>query len=476
LAGKFDIDQVNPLLPWSLDGTGLLRKDWYAAIAEGTSASVFNAIAVDAQGNVYAVGGTVGNTAVNYGNGVTYTGSAGGPCGNAVLVKYDPQGNALWARGVVSGSDSSNFIGIVLDSSGNAFVSGEMYGTSLTYDFGLGPVTTKATNITGIVIKYAPDGTPLLQKTPESATSSYAVFQDIGIDSLGNVYVTGMKYGIVDYGNGAVTGNSTSDTAFLLKYDSTLTAQWVKAAVGAGYHCFFGLAVDAGGNIYTGGYYDGSSIDFGNGVALGISGSNAIIVKWDSNGNAIWAQKASGSQSGFGKVTAYGGAVYATGDQNGTGSYNYGGVTIAGSSTSKNPILVKYDASSGTALWARTAVSGSAGGTFSNRLAADETGIYVTGYQAGTISFDYGNSVTALGAFSGNNAVIVKYNIDGDAQYAHTVSVGVSNSEFKGVATQDNSIYLAGFQNGTGTYTYVTGSLTGSSSNTNAVLMRYNKE
>jgi hypothetical protein len=473
-AGKFDIGE-NEYLPCRLDNEGLLWKDWYAVIAQGTGASVFNDIAVDAQGNVYAAGGTVGNTAVNYGNGVTYTGPAG--VTNAVLVKYDPQGNALWARGIVSGSDSSQFLGIVLDSSGNVFVSGEMYGNNVTYDFGLGSVTTKATNVTGIIVKYAPDGTPLLQKTPESASSSYAMFYGIGLDSEENVYVTGMKYGVVDYGNGAVTGNTDTDTIFLVKYDPTFTAQWVKTPASAsGTNGPFGLAVDAGDNIYVVGYHNGSSITFGDLPALG-SGYNAIIVKWDSDGNALWAKKASGSQSGFGKVTAYGGAVYATGEQNGTGSYDYGdGVSITGSA-SKNPVLVKYDASSGAVLWAKTTASDGADGTFGDRVAADESGVFVTGYQKGTNAFDYGNSVTATGASSGNNAVLVKYNADGAAQYAHTVSVGASDSEFKGVAMRGDSLYLVGHQKGTGAYTYVTGSgaLAGGSTDINAVVMRYKK-
>jgi hypothetical protein len=374
----------------------------------------------------------------------------------------------------VSGNNSSQFLGIVLDSSGNVFVLGIIEGSGAQYNFGLGNVTPVGATATGIIVKYSSGGTPLAQTAPESG-SSWAPFYDIGIDSQGNVYVSGMKYGAVDYGNGVVTDNSSVDTAVLVKYNSTLTAQWVKAAGGNGTHCFFGLTVDASDNIYTGGYHNGSSIDFGNGVSLD-SGYNAIIVKWDSNGNALWAKKASGSQSGFGKVTAYGGAVYATGDQNGTGSYNYDGASIAGSA-SKNPVLVKYDASSGAVLWAKTAASGGADGTFGNRVAADETGVCVTGYQTGTNAFNYGNSVTATGASSGNNAVLVKYNAVGDAQYTHTVSVGTSDSEFKGVAMRGDSLYLAGHQKGTGAYTYVTGSgaLTGGSTDVNAVVMRYKK-
>jgi hypothetical protein len=455
---------------------------WLRTISAGSGQSYFHDIVVDSQGNTYAVGAQAGNDSYDYGNGVTFSGPAGGTYRNAVLVKYDPQGNALWANGVVSGSNTSAFNRVALDSSGSVYVTGEILGSGLSYNFGLGAVTTKASSSTGIIIKYGPDGTALLQKTPESASSSYACFGGIALDSQGNVYVSGFKYGNVNYGNG-VTANygdsntSSADTTILVKYDSTLTAQWARTPKNtSALNCLGSIAIDSAGDIYSVGYTNGGSITFGDLPAISGSGStyNAVIVKWDSSGNALWAKTvSSGTNSGFDRVTVYAGAVYASGYQNGTGSYNYG-VSVSGTGSGKNPTLVKYEASTGAALWARTLTSGGSAGEFLG-VAADETGVYAAGYQTGASAYHYSGSVSAQGASTAKNPVLVRYNADGVALSAHTVSEGTSDSEFRAVFLHDSSVYLAGFQKGTGTYTYAAGSLTGTSSAENAVLIRYSK-
>jgi hypothetical protein len=477
--GKFVPSRFNSLLSWTVDNAGLLRPDgWFGRIAQGTGGSSFGDIAVDSQGNVYAAGSQTGITEVNYGNGVSFTGSAGGTYGNAVLVKYDPQGNPVWAKGVVSGSNSCGFNRIALDASGNVYVAGNMSGNGLSYNFGLPlDITTKATTITGFILKYSPDGTPLLQKTPESASSSYAMYEDIGLDSGGNVYVSGMKYGTVDYGNGVVTSATGSDTAVLVKYDADLTAQWAGTmTAGSGYNCFFGLGVDDSGNIYTVGYHNGSSIAFGSLPALG-SGYHGIIVKWDGNGNALWAKKTSGgSQSGFGKVRAYGGAVYVSGGQDGTGAYTYDSFSLTGTA-STNPVLVKFNAAGGSVSWVKTSSGGVSGGF--DRLAVDASGVYVTGYQTGTSPATY-DTLGMNGMSTGKNPVFVHYGTDGTALDAHTIVMNLvsSDAEFLGVALRGNSIYLGGYQKGTETWFYAMGGIefTGLSIDANAIIMRHNKE
>jgi hypothetical protein len=97
--------------------------------------------------------------------------------------------------------------------------------------------------------------------------------------------------------------------------------------------------------------------------------------------------------------------VYATTRTVGSGG-NYGNdVTVTGSGA----VLVKYD-SSGTAQWARS-VSADTGTSSFSSVATDGPGnVYAVGSQSGTGTFDYGNGITATGTYSGgNNAVLVKY-------------------------------------------------------------------
>ncbi|MDR1419973.1 MAG: hypothetical protein LBI86_06335 [Treponema sp.] len=455
-------------------GTGTAGSEsWYAAVTAGSAESRFLDIAVDSQGNAYCVGRTIGNGTVDFGNGTTFTGPAGGAYENAVMVKYDPQGRAQWASGVMSGSGNSSFVSIALGGSGDIYVTGNTGGSGITYNFGLANITTGTTTDAGVIVKYSSGGIPLYQTAP-TTTSSYVPFGKIAVDSSENVYATGMKYGVADYGNGQITANSSYDTAVLVKYDATLTAQWVQTGSGSFTHYFGALAVGADGSIYTGGYNNGDSLVFNGQPPLG-SGYSAIIVKWNGAGNALWAKKAQGgSNASFRELAVYGGAVYAAGTQNGTDTRDYGGgVFAAGPSTGINAVLVKFNAADGAAIWAKTAETGGAGAF--TKLAVEGSGVYIAGYQTGTGPFTYGGGISAAATAAGTNSLLVKYNDGGTAQYARTVSAGAADSEFLGMVLGGNSLYLTGYQTGTGTYTYFPSSLAGGSAGKNAVVMRCGK-
>jgi hypothetical protein len=70
-----------------------------------------------------------------------------------------------------------------------------------------------------------------------------------------------------------------------------------------------------------------------------------------------------------------------------------------------------------------------------NAVAKDAAGnTYAVGYQNGTGAFTYGGAVTAQGGYTGRNAVIVKYNSAGAAEWAQSVTGGGHESSFNGVA------------------------------------------
>jgi hypothetical protein len=109
--------------------------------------------------------------------------------------------------------------------------------------------------------------------------------------------------------------------------------------------------------------------------------------------------------------------------------------------------------------------------------------VYAAGYQQGTGTYNYGNGVTATGAYFGGNVLLVKYNSSGQAQWAKTVEAGTNSSSFSSVAVDSSgNVYTAGEQ-AVGTFNYgygVTAAGTDSTgSNTvstgkNIVLVKYN--
>ncbi|MDR2375028.1 MAG: hypothetical protein LBD96_01165, partial [Treponema sp.] len=75
------------------------------------------------------------------------------------------------------------------------------------------------------------------------------------------------------------------------------------------------------------------------------------------------------------------------------------------------------------------------------------------------------------------NALLLHYDADGTALSGRTVSAGASDSEFMGVALRGDSVYITGYQKGTGAYTYAGGGITleGLSTDVNAVVMRHTR-
>ena len=55
---------------------------------------------------------------------------------------------------------------------------------------------------------------------------------------------------------------------------------------------------------------------------------------------------------------------------------------------------------------------------------ASDGSVYAAGCIDGTGTYNFGNSVTAAGTYSGYNIVLVKYNSSGVAQWARTVTAG----------------------------------------------------
>ena len=86
---------------------------------------------------------------------------------------------------------------------------------------------------------------------------------------------------------------------------------------------------------------------------------------------------------------------------------------------------------------------------------ASDGSVYAAGYITGTGTYNFGNSVTATGTFTGSNIVLVKYNSSGVAQWAQTVTAGSNELGFNSVSVaSDGSVYAAGYIYGTGTYNF----------------------
>lgn len=260
-------------------------QQWVAVYnGPGNNDDIGNAIAVDAMGNVYVTGNSIGSA----------TGD------DYVTIKYDSQGNQLWVvryNGAGNGGDVA--LSLKLDNTHSAlYVTGFAYGgPSTSYDY--------------VTIKYnASNGTALWTKIYNSAFSLGDFAKTLTVDNSDNVIVTGAS---------SVSSTINDSNFITVKYSSNGDQLWNVSYSGAGQSNDLAKAIshDNSGNIYIAGISKISGIS--NYVTLKYNASGTLQFSLTYNGPAN-----SNDESSAIYVTSNGEKIYVTGRSVGIGTdYDY---------------------------------------------------------------------------------------------------------------------------------------------------------
>ena len=203
------------------------------------------------------------------------------------LVKYDPSGNVLWAKsagGTINGDDQGKSVST--DNSGNILITGEFSSTAIQF----GGTTLKNSDTSKFassndifLAKYDPSGNVLWAKSATGLISGSEDFSNsITTDKSDNVIITGsfesdsIKFGGITLKN--TKKFTTADDIFLVKYDKNGNVIWAKSKGGSMLSADVGTSVktDAFDNIVT----TGSIFD---------PYQNIYVSKYDSYGNLLWS-------------------------------------------------------------------------------------------------------------------------------------------------------------------------------------------
>ncbi|MGB2984885.1 MAG: IPTL-CTERM sorting domain-containing protein [Phycisphaerae bacterium] len=311
----------------------------WAESAGGTSSEVVvQSIAVDASGNSY-VTGWFGGT-VTFG---TFTLTSAGN-DDVFVAKYDSAGNVMWAESA-SGMDRIQARGIAVDASGNSLVTGLFDGTAT-----FGPFTlTSAGDPDVFVAKYDTAGN--VGWAESAGGTDTDVGAGIAVDASGNSYVTGWFGGTATFGTFTLTSVGDVDV-FVAKYDSAGNVVWAESAGGTDFDQGYGIAVDGSGNSDVTGYFGGTAT-FGTITLTSAGGLDVFVAKYDSAGNVVWAESAGGTdwEGAFGIAVDASGNRYVTGWFEGTATFGTFTLTSAGF---LDVFVAKYD-SAGNVVWAESA-------------------------------------------------------------------------------------------------------------------------
>ena len=315
----------------------------------------------------------------------------------------------LWAVGMGGGYASDIGYGITVDAAGNVYTTGGFTDT-VDFDPGLGVTNLISAGEQGEFNDITND--VFVQKLDPSGNLVWAVrmgdtSDDLGlgvsVDAAGNVYTTGFFSGTADFDPGLGVTNLTSNgfnDMFVQKLDPSGNLVWAVGMGGADFEDGYGVSVDAAGNVYTAGRFNGTA-DFDPGLGVtnltSVGDYDVFVQKLDPSGNLVWVvgMGGTGNDGSSGVSVDVAGNVYTTGNFWGTVDFDPGlGVTNLTSAGLDEVFVQKLDPS-GNFVWA--VGMGGTGTDLGLDISVDAAGnVYITGVFSGTADFDPGLGVTNL--------------------------------------------------------------------------------
>jgi len=444
----------------------------YSTYLGGSQQEQGYAIAVDSSGNSYVTGYTISKDfptsyALQASNNSAFLYGA-----NAFVTKFNADGSALLYSTYLGGSGTASAYGVAVDSSGNAYVTGQTDSTDFPT---VSPFqATYAGAQDSFVTKLNAAGSALVYSTYLGGSGNDEVY-GIAVDASGSAYVTGWtsstnfpttsgafqttNHAIAPHGaNAFVTKFSTDGLALVY---STYLGGSTSGVGDAG----AGIAVDASGSAYVTGRVASADFPTVNAFQSSTKGDGtAFVTKLNADGSALVYSTFLGGSSHLNNGMLVGGSV-ATGiavDSSGN-AYVTGSTYCtdfpttapafqmsnnAGPSSSPNAFVTKFNPS-GSGLVYSTYLGGSRGAQ-ANGIAINGSGnSFVTGYTADT-DFPTANPIQANNNASnsnnvGRNAFVTEFTTDGSGLVSSTYLGGSGNDTAYGIAVDgSNNTYVTG--------------------------------
>ena len=289
---------------------------------------------------------------------------------------------------------------------------------------------------------------------------------DLVVDAAGNVYMTGHFINNVSFG-GATLVNAGGSDIFIVKYSAQGVHQWSFRHGGTGFDTAYGIVLDASGNVYLTGNFEGSA-SFGGATLVSAGSDDIFLAKYNSSGTHMWSARYGGTAIDLGRHIA----ITSTGDGFLTGeiqnTVNFGGANLT-SAGSYDIFLFKFSAAGAHLLSQRF---GGTGLDSSSGVAVDVSGDPVlTGAFAGTVNFGGSNLVSA-----GSSDIFLAKYTNGLMVHLWSKRFGDTLSDASGSVAIDatDDIWMTGSFRGT--VNFGTGSMTSASASaTDIYLARFDE-
>jgi hypothetical protein len=423
----------------------------YSTYLGGSSEDSGNCISVDSSGNAY-VAGTTYSTNFPTTRGAFQTSLAG--VANVFITKLNPGGSGLVYSTYLGGSGGDGALGIAVDSSGNAYVTGSTESSDFPTTAGAFQTTFGGGNFHVFVTKLNPTGTALAYST--YLGGSYAEEgNSIAVDSSGDAYVIGstassnfpttagaFQTSLMSTGSTFVTKLNRSGSA--LVYSTFLEGSGGSSPLAPGNS----IAVDSSGNAYVIGIAESADFPTIPGAfQTTYSGGweNPFVTKLNPAGTALVYSTFLGGDTdlGVGIAVDSSGNAYLTGSTNSNDFPTTVGAFQTSRAGGADAFVTKLNPSGSTLVYS-TYLGGNNFDSGSG-IAIDPLGnAYVAGYTSST-SFP-----TTAGAFQtslagAGNAFVTVLNPSGTALVYSTYLGGNNSDGGRGIAIDSlGNAYVAG--------------------------------
>ncbi|MCI1267289.1 MAG: SBBP repeat-containing protein [Saprospiraceae bacterium] len=413
----------------------------------GAESDVGQAIAVDAEGNVYTTGYFSGTVDFDPGPGVVQWSSSGDR--DIFILKTDKFGNLLWVN-TFGGTSLDVPYSIALDNSGYFCVSGLF---SETVDFDPGPnkmelVAEKYWDV--FVAKFKFSGELIWAKRMGGLDGESG--NALIIDSNKNIFITGYFNLSVDFNPGVGVNNLVSNglnDIFICKLDSLGNYIWAKSIGGSKEDVATSITIDSKNNIGVTGFFFGST-DFDPGTGThklnSIEESRDIfIAKYDNDGTYLWAKSIGSDDNDQSRAitTDIDDHFYITGPFSDTVDFDPGPLNFTMISAGFQDIFISQFNPDGNHIWSKRI--GGFGLDWGNAIIVDRSnGVYCIGFYSSTVDFDPNLNVYEFTSEGNRDIFVEKLNSAGEFVWAKSIGGQGNDDGSKLCINNSNDLYLTG--------------------------------
>ena len=358
----------------------------YSTFLGGSGSDIAYGIAIDSAGNAYITGQT---DSANFPTtaGAYATSSCGGST-DAFVTKLNPSGTALVYSTYLGGKGTNQAKGIVLDTDGNAYITGYTYSSNFPTTPG-----AYATNSCGgvndiFITKLNPAGSALVYSTYLGGAKDDQAYA-IALDTAGNTYITGNTNSAnfpITAGAFAISSAGGTNDSFVTKLNPAGSALVYSTYLGGSKTDYaMGITIDTTGNAYITGYTGSPNFPTTAGAyATSSAGGtyDAFVTKLNPAGSALVYSTylgGKGTNQAKGIVLDTDGNAYITGNTNSAKFPTTAGAYATSSAGGTTDAFVTKINLNGSGLVYSTYLGG-AGVDYAYAIALDTAGnAYITG-------------------------------------------------------------------------------------------------